>query len=91
MLDFIYKLFGKFAGSKLKLEEGLPMDGKPWWKSKTILSDIVSILVVAYGAASTGLAAHLGHPLPIIPDWVFAVLAGIGIYGRTSAETVITK
>lgn len=90
-MKWIYQLLGKFAGSKLKLQEGLPVDGKPWYKSKTILSDVVTILVVAYGAAASGLSVHLGHPLPPIPEWVFAILGGIGIYGRASAETQITK
>ncbi len=89
-MKWIYRIVGKIAGSKLDLQEGLPMDGKPWYKSKTILSDIVTILVVAYGAAAGGLATHLGHPLPPIPEWVFGILAGIGIYGRTTADTQIT-
>jgi hypothetical protein len=90
-MDWFYSLIGKFAGSKLKLEDGLPMDTKPWYKSKTIWSDVVTILIGIYTMAQGGLAADLGHTLPSIPSWVLAILGGIGIYGRATADTTITK
>lgn len=71
------------------------MESKKWWKSKTILAGIVTILIVVYGAVSQALADQCGIEgsfclnLPAIPDWVFGILATFGIYGRTKATTVI--
>jgi hypothetical protein len=90
-MDWIYNLVGKFIAGKLKLEEGKPMETKPWYKSKTVWSDIITILVGVYTAAQSGLAADLGHTLPVIPSWIFAILGGIGIYGRASADTSLSK
>lgn len=65
------------------------MPTKPWYLSKTIWSDIVTILIAIYSAAQGGLALHLGFNLPVIPVWVFTFLGILGIYGRTTATNEI--
>lgn len=63
----------------------MPLSGnKPWWKSKTIISMIVAVLVVAWNEAIA-----VGFGLPVIPEFVYALLAALGIYGRTSATTKV--
>lgn len=54
-------------------------DIKPWYKSKTILANIVSVIVVAY----TSLETSFG--LPVIPAIILTVLSALGIYGRATA------
>ena len=61
------------------------MDKKAWFKSKAIWAGVITVLVASYNAAS----AQFG--LPPIPDFVFGILAALGIYGRVSASTVVTK
>lgn len=80
---FLAKIAGKWLGSKLKLEEGPMDDKKPWYKSKTILTGIVAVLLSAYGSASTQFG------LPPVPDWIYAILASIGIYTRATATKTI--
>jgi len=59
------------------------MPNKPWYLSKAVWAGIVAVLVAAYNAAS----ANFG--LPPIPDFVFGILAALGIYGRVAATTEI--
>lgn len=71
------------------------MDSKKWFQSKTIISGVIAVLLGVYDAASAGLSAGCGtaealcYHLPMVPAWVFSILAAFGIYGRTSATTVI--
>lgn len=66
---------------------------KVWWKSKTILSDILTILLVLYGGLVTVLAGH-GINLPAMDSPVFGfvltILAGMGIHGRVTSTGKIT-
>ena len=55
---------------------------KPWYQSKTIVSMIVTVLVVAYNEA-----VAVGFGLPQIPEFVYGVLAALGVYGRAVANT----
>ena len=61
---------------------------KPWWKSKTIISDVVTAIVGIYVVIQPILNAH-GLHLPGIEGGllgtILGVLAGLGIYGRTTA------
>ena len=59
------------------------METKPWYKSKTILSGIVTVIVAAYNSAAGQ------FNLPIIPEFIYGILAALGIYGRTSGTTKI--
>lgn len=80
MPKWIASLIGKFAGAKLKLEDGNMDDKKRWWKSKTVWSGVIAVLVAGYNAAATQWS------IPAIPEWVFALLGGLGVYGRVTAE-----
>jgi hypothetical protein len=59
------------------------MDSKKWWQSKTVWAGVVAVLVAAYNTASTSFA------LPVIPEFVYGILAAFGIYSRTVSTTVI--
>lgn len=76
-------LVGKFLGRKIKLEDGKMDEKKPWYKSKTILTGIVAVLLATYTTA----ASQFG--LPAVPEWIFGILAGLGIYTRATATTKI--
>lgn len=78
---FFARLAGKFAAREIGLED--KMDTKSWWKSKGVWTGIVTGLLGIYMT----LQPQLG--LPVIPDWVFALLGGLGIYTRVTAETKI--
>jgi hypothetical protein len=56
---------------------------KVWWQSKTVWSGIVAVAVELYNVFASS------YSLPAIPSYVFAVLGGLGIYGRVTATTVI--
>ena len=59
------------------------METKRWYSSKTVWAGIVAILLAAYNAASSQFG------LPIIPEYVYTLLAAFGIYSRVSATKVI--
>lgn len=83
--NFVLKILGHTVADKLKLEDG-PMDGtKSWYKSKTIWSGVVTVIIAGYSAA-----APIWN-LPTIPEWIFAILGTIGIYTRVKATYTITK
>jgi hypothetical protein len=83
MPKWIASLVGKWIGKKIKLGDNTMDEKKPWYKSKTILSAVVAILLSGYATA----AQHFG--LPAVPEWAFALLAGLGVYGRATATTTI--
>ena len=89
---WMYRLAGKKLAKILNLQEDTMSEvteKKAWYKSKTILSDVVTILVVIYTAVQTQIAPNYGWTLPNIPEYVYAVLAGLGIYGRKTATTKV--
>ena len=59
------------------------METKVWYKSKAIWTGIVAVLVAAYNSACVSFG------LPIIPEYVFAILGAFGVYTRATATTVI--
>ena len=59
------------------------MESKAWYKSKTVWAGIVSVALAAYATAAT----QFGWPP--IPEWVFGILASLGIYSRVTANTTI--
>ncbi|MCA1800624.1 MAG: hypothetical protein LC650_04970 [Actinobacteria bacterium] len=61
------------------------LDYKVWWRSKTVWSAIVAILVAAYNTASVQFG------LPAIPDFVFGILGALGIYARGVADTKLVS
>jgi hypothetical protein len=58
---------------------------KQWWKSKTVWSGILAIAFAGYTEA----AGQFG--LPPVPEFVFAVLGVLGIYGRVTATKPLGK
>lgn len=61
------------------------METKPWYMSKTVWAALLTGLLGTY----TGVDAALGGELPDIPQWVFYVLTGLGLYGLRTAEKKI--
>jgi hypothetical protein len=59
------------------------MESKKWFLSKTIWSGIVAVILAAYSTAAAQFS------LPVVPEWVFAILGAFGIYSRVNADTVI--
>jgi len=83
MPNFLAKLVGIFIKNKLNLQETTMNDTKPWYQSKTIISAIIAAVIGVYNAIGSI------KNLPPIPDWIFTILASIGIYGRVTADTKI--
>lgn len=86
--NFMAKIAGKFAAGKLNLQEGALMPTKPWYSSKTVWSDIVTILLAILGFVDkTWTGGHIVSS-PFY-SMVLAFLGAMGIYGRTTADTKI--
>ena len=60
-------------------------NSKSWYRSKTIWSGIVAVSLAAYNEA----AKQFG--LPVTPDFVYALLGALGIYGRATAKSVVSS
>ena len=58
---------------------------KPWFQSKTVWAGALAVLIAAYNEASGSFG------LPPIPDFVYAILGALGIYGRAAATTTLGK
>jgi hypothetical protein len=58
---------------------------KVWWQSKTILAGIATVALVAYSEASNIFG------LPPVPDYIYAVLGALGVYGRVTAKAEVGK
>lgn len=71
------------------------METKKWYKSKAIWSGIVAVVIAIYNSALVALADQCGvdggvcFNLPQIPEFVYAILGFLGIYGRAAAKTQI--
>lgn len=67
-----------------------PAPTKKWWESKTMWSAIIAVVIAFY---NTWLAnqTNFGVNLPPIPEYVYGILGALGIYGRATANTTITK
>jgi hypothetical protein len=90
--ELLAKIIGKKISEKLDLTEGTPMEnGKPWYKSKSVLTGIVTVIVGTYEAVAISLAPQMGWSLPAIPPLIFTLLGALGIYTRVVANTTITK
>lgn len=94
--EILVRLFISKVKDGLDLQEGTPMEnGKAWYKSKTIWSDVATVLVTLYVTVQAVLVSHYGVHLPEIPAWLLTVLGttlGVtGIAGRVTATETITK
>lgn len=66
-------------------------ENKPWYKSKTIRSAITILLLGIYNSAIPFVDTHYGVQLPIVPEWIYSLLAVLGIKYRMDAKTRIGK
>lgn len=87
--DMFLVALAKQIARKLDLKEGELMDKKEWYKSKTIWSGIITILITVYNAGRPLVIEHFNVNLPEIPEWVYTVLGAMGIYGRVTANKKI--
>lgn len=86
------RVAGKKIAKQIGLKEGDNMeDKKSWIKSKTVWAGVLSVAIAVYNAAREPLGSQFGVTLPAIPEWAFALLGGLGVYGRAKANTSITK
>ena len=86
--DFIVKMLGKKLGKSL-MEDSL-MPTKPWYQSKTVWSDIVTILLAILGFVDK---TWTGGHIVSSPFYSMALtfLGAMGIYGRTTSTTTISS
>ena len=68
-------------GMSLKQEVG--MEKKKWYRSKTVWTSVVTVVLATYNSASVQFG------LPAVPEFVYGVLAAFGIYSRVTATTKI--
>lgn len=87
--DFVIKMFGRNVAAKLNLQEGT-MPSKPWYTSKTIWSDVVTILLAILGFVDK---TWTGGHIVSSPFYSMALtfLGAMGIYGRATATTTISN
>jgi len=67
----------------MSLKQEVGMEKKKWYRSKTVWSSVVAVVLAAYNSAS----AQFG--LPAVPEFVYGLLASFGIYSRVTATTKI--
>lgn len=65
------------------------METKKWYQSKTVWAGLIAVAVATYNTFRLNLTAQFGTALPEIPEFVFGILGFLGLYGRTTATTVI--
>lgn len=58
-------------------------EAKPWWQSKAVWAGVIAVIIAAYDTASVQFG------LPPVPDFLYAILGALGIYGRVTATSVI--
>lgn len=94
-MNIFKKIAAKIAAKKIEkvldLQEGTAMETKKWWKSKSIWTGVVTVLIAAYETSQKSLAPQLGYELPEIPSFLYMVLGSMGIYTRAVASTKVVK
>jgi len=83
------KILTRGITKKLDLQEGPMQENKPFWKSKGVLTGIVTVLVSTYELSRVALAPQFGQVWPPIPPMVYTVLGALGIYSRVVATQTI--
>ena len=89
--QFVWKIVGKIASKKLGLKEGPMTENKKWYRSKGVWTGIVIVVLGLYEGVDANIGPAIGFNLPAIPAFLFTVLGALGIYGRATAKTKITK
>jgi hypothetical protein len=86
---FFAQIAGKYVAKKLDLKEGDEMDTtKKWYQSKTMWSDLTTILVAAVGFADVHFADGKIATNPAY-QVVLAALGAMGLDGRRNADANI--
>lgn len=67
------------------------METKSWWKSKGVITGIVTVIIGTYESVRVLLAPQMGWTLPDIPPLVYTILGALGVYSRVTATSTITK
>ena len=67
------------------------METKSWYKSKGVITGIVTLVIGLYIAVDTQIGPVAGFDLPNIPEWIFTILGAMGIYSRVTATALVTK
>lgn len=90
-MGWLQNMAARFAGRKIgkQLTEGPMEEKKAWFKSKTVWTGILTVVIAVYQSASPALAGSFGVHLPAIPQWLYAFLGAAGIYSRVTADTKI--
>jgi hypothetical protein len=82
--SWVYSLVGKRIAAKLELKENKMDEKIAWYKSKTIWTAILGVILGAVQPISSA----VGHPI-VVPDWVFQLLGGMGLYSlRTATQDI---
>lgn len=79
-----YRLAGRKLAKAMNMEDGMAEEKDvtiPKWKSKTVWVAVIGVVLGAIQPISTS----LGHPI-VIPNWVYEVLAGFGLYSLRTAN-----
>jgi hypothetical protein len=91
MLDnLVAKMAGKYMGVRLALLEDEEMPTKPWYKSKTMWSDVATIALALVGFVDKYKYAGAISASPWYST-ALTFLGGLGIYGRATADTTLSK
>ena len=86
--NLVAKIAGKYVSARLALLEDSQMESKPWYKSKTMWSDIATIALAVVGFVDK---YKYSGAISASPWYSTALtfLGGIGLYGRATADTTI--
>lgn len=87
--DFLLKWAGRWAAKKADLKEG-PMETKPWYQSKTIWSDVATIVISIVGFVDTNFTHGHITASPVYQG-ILTFLGAFGIYTRSTATAKITS
>ena len=87
--NLIVKKAAKEVSEKLDLKEGPMEEGKPWYKSKGVITGITAVLLGTYEMVRLNLAPQFGWHVPEIPPVIFTFLGAVGVYSRVTADKVI--
>jgi len=63
------------------------MESKPWYKSQTLWSDILTLVITGIGIADVHFGTHIAAT-PVYAT-VISILSAVGIHGRLTSTTTI--
>jgi len=67
----------------MSLKQEVGMGKKKWYRSKTVWTSVVTVVLATYNSASVQFG------LPAVPEFVYGILAAFGVYSRVTATTKI--